>query len=86
MTLTYPNSECVRANPSPFMDDILDGHSNIGDDPCQLCNTTWPVTDHHIESDQPSICSKTSVQTPAKQGGVYIASTQGKDNSKLDTF
>ena len=82
MIISYPDSKCVSANPRSLMNNILDGDPHIGDDPGQLCNATWPVTDNHIEGDQPSISCKTSVKAPPKEGGVYVASTQGQNNSK----
>ena len=84
MKITYTNSECVCPNPGSFVDDILYGHPNIGDDPGQFCNTTRPVTDNNVECDQPPICSQTSVQTPTQEGSVNIAATQGKNNSAKD--
>ena len=58
----------------------LDGDSNRCNELGELRDASRSVTDDHIESDQSSISSQTSVQTSSQQSCVNVASTQGKNN------
>ena len=59
----------------------LYGNAHGGDELGELRDAPRSVTDHHVEGDQSAISGQASVQAPAQQSRVNIASAQGQNNS-----
>lgn len=63
----------------------LYGNAHGRDELGELSDPPRSVADHHVEGDESAIRGQASVQAPAQQGRVNIASAQGQNNSDKKT-